>query len=43
MSARYTAKTTFENGPAAVNVGLIEHEGQWQILSFYVNSQALLK
>lgn len=43
VSARYTAKTTFENGPAWVDVGLIEHEGQWQILRFYVNSPALLK
>lgn len=39
VSARYIAKTTFESGPVVVNVGLIEHEGRWQILSFYVNSQ----
>ena len=43
VSARYTAKTSFENGPALIDVGLIEHEGQWQILRFYVNSPGLLK
>jgi len=43
ITARYTAKTTFENGEAAINVGLIEHEGRWQVLSFYVNAPLVLK
>lgn len=34
ISARYTAKATFEKGEATVTLGLIKHGEQWQILSF---------
>lgn len=43
ITARYLVKSTFEKGRADVAVGLIEHDGQWQLLSFYVNSPLLLK
>jgi hypothetical protein len=33
----------FKNGNAKIAVQLIEHAGQWQILSFHVDSPALLK
>jgi len=43
VTARYTAKTDFENGSAVLNVALIQHDGQWQLLGLHVNSPALLQ
>jgi len=43
VTARYVVKSTFEKGTADVAVGLIEHDGHWQLLSFYVNSPVLIK
>jgi hypothetical protein len=42
-TARYKSQMRFEKGPAEVSVGLIEHDGQWQILSVTFNSPLLLK
>src|SRR6516164_2317377 len=41
VAAQYTAKATFENGPATITLGLIKRADQWQILRFVVNSPAL--
>lgn len=43
VTARYTLKATFDKGAAVVNVGLIEHDGQWHLISFHVNSPVLLQ
>jgi hypothetical protein len=42
ISAQYTSKATFEKGEATIKLGLIKHGDQWQVLSFYVNSPALM-
>jgi len=42
ISAQYTAKATFQKGEATIKLGLIKHGDQWQILSFYVDSPALV-
>jgi hypothetical protein len=41
-SAQYTAKATFQTGEASIKLGLIKHGDQWQILSFHVDSPALV-
>ena len=40
----YTAKATFEKGEASIKLVLIQHKpgDQWQILSFHVDSPALV-
>ena len=43
ITAKYTANAIFENGTAEINIQLIDHGGQWQILSFHVNSPIFLK
>lgn len=42
ISADYTAKATFQKGEATIKLGLIKHDDQWQILSFHVDSPALI-
>jgi uncharacterized RDD family membrane protein YckC/energy-coupling factor transporter ATP-binding protein EcfA2 len=42
ISGQYTAKATFEKGEASIKLGLIKHGDQWQILSFDVDSPALV-
>ena len=43
-TADYLAAATFEQGDASISVRLIQApSGQWQFLSFHVNSPALLK
>ncbi|MDQ6630560.1 MAG: hypothetical protein M3Y82_02245 [Verrucomicrobiota bacterium] len=42
ISAKYTARATFQKGEATIKLGLIKHGNQWQILSFYVASPALV-
>ena len=42
VSAKYTAKATFEKGEATIKLVLIKHGDQWQIISFDVNSPALV-
>src|SRR5436190_10798665 len=41
-SAQYTAKAIFQKGEATIKLGLIKHGDQWQVLSFYVDSPALV-
>jgi|SRR5215469_9564264 hypothetical protein len=40
-AVQYTAKATFENGPATITLGLIKCADQWQIRRFVVNSPVL--
>ncbi len=42
ISGQYTAKATFEKGEATIKLGLVKHGDQWQVLSFYVDSSALV-
>jgi uncharacterized RDD family membrane protein YckC len=42
ISGQYAAKATFEKGEASIKLGLIKHGDQWQILSFDVDSPALV-
>lgn len=37
VTARYLAKADFEKGSAEIKVELIQHNGKWQILGFFVN------
>jgi len=41
VTATYTAEAHFENGPATINIDLIKHGDQWQILKFYIRSDLL--
>lgn len=43
VMAAYQAKARFERGDATINITLLQVDGQWQILGFYVLSPALLK
>lgn len=43
VTARYTAKTQFENGSAVLNIALIQHDGEWQLLGLHVNSPLILQ
>ena len=42
ISAQYSSKATFQKGEATIKLGLIKHGDQWQILSFNVDSPALV-
>lgn len=42
VTARYIVKATFQNGPAEILVILVRVDGNWQILGFRVNSDALI-
>jgi len=42
ISGQYAAKAKFEKGDATIKLALIKHENQWQVLSFYVDSPALV-
>jgi hypothetical protein len=42
ISGQYVAKVKFEKGDAIITLGLIKHGDQWQILSFNVDSPALV-
>jgi hypothetical protein len=42
ISGQYTAKAKFEKGDATIKLVLIKHGDQWQIVSFYVDSPALV-
>jgi hypothetical protein len=41
VSASYMAKALFEHGEANIEIGLIKHGDQWQIVRFKVDSPAL--
>ncbi len=43
VTAAYTAKATFQNGSAEIQIRLIQHDGAWSILNFHVNSPIFLK
>jgi hypothetical protein len=43
VSAAYVGSTEFEAGPAEIQLSLIKHGDQWQILGFRVNSKAFLE
>jgi hypothetical protein len=43
ITAKYTGAADFDNGSAQIELGLIKHGEQWQILSFRVNSRAFLE
>ena len=38
ITAEYTAHAEFTNGKAELKIKLIQHDGQWQLLGFHVNS-----
>jgi hypothetical protein len=42
ISAEYTASAIFQKGEATVKIRLIKHGNQWQILSFRIDSRALV-
>lgn len=42
ISAGYVASATFENGPARIQINLIKHDNQWQVLGFRVDSKLFL-
>ena len=37
ITATYSAKVTFQNGTAEINVELVKRNGNWSILSFKVD------
>ena len=41
IRAQYSANATFEKGPAVVQLDLIKHDNQWQVLGFFVRSPVL--
>jgi hypothetical protein len=43
VSASYTETGEFENGHADFNIRLIQIDGQWRFLGFYVNSPIMLQ
>ena len=43
ISASYTEAGEFENGHADFNIRLIQIDGQWRFLGFYVNSPIMLQ
>lgn len=43
ISATYTEHGEFENGRADLNIRLIQIDGQWRFLSFFVNSPIMLQ
>jgi hypothetical protein len=43
VTAHYTASASFKNGPAEITVKLIQRNGQWQILSFTIDSPIFYK
>jgi len=43
VSATYTETGEFENGHADFNIRLIQRDGQWRFLGFYVNSPIMLQ
>ena len=43
VTAAYKANATFQNGKAEIDVRLIQIDGAWRILRFYVNSPAFMR
>jgi hypothetical protein len=42
ITANYVGSAEFDTGPAQIDLGLIKHGDDWQILRFRVNSRAFL-
>lgn len=42
-TAEYTAKASFDAGPAVIKISLIKHGDQWQIVGFHIDSELFLK
>ena len=42
VGAEYTADTTFDKGKALIDIALIKHGDQWQILGFFVKPPRVL-
>jgi hypothetical protein len=43
ISAAYTGKAVFETGPAEINISLIKHGDQWQLLGLHINSKVFIE
>lgn len=43
LTLTHTAPAVFENGPATIRVRTIRRDGQWKVLDFYVQSEALVR
>jgi hypothetical protein len=43
ITADYEASATFVNGPATIKIRLVQENGQWALLRFYVDSPIFLK
>jgi hypothetical protein len=43
ITGQYRFTGQFENGQAEILVSLIQHDGQWQLYGFRVNSEAFMK
>ena len=42
ITANYIGSAVFDAGPAQIDLGLIKHGDQWQVMRFRVNSRAFL-
>jgi len=42
ISAEYTAKATFQKGPAVIKLSLIKHGEQWWIAGFHIDSESFI-
>lgn len=43
ITANYVATADFQQGPATIQIKLIKHDDNWQILGFHVESKVLLE
>ncbi|HXC29030.1 MAG TPA: hypothetical protein VNV38_13825 [Stellaceae bacterium] len=43
ITATYVASVDFDKAPATIQLKLIKHSDEWQILGFHVDSQAFLR
>jgi hypothetical protein len=43
ISAAYVASADFDTGPAEINMSLIKHGDQWQLLGIHINSKVFLE
>jgi len=43
ITGEYVAEASFEKASSSLKFGIIKHVGNWQILEFRVNSDALIQ
>jgi hypothetical protein len=43
VSAAYTARASFDAGPAVIKIALIKHGDNWQIYGFHIDSEVFLQ